>query len=347
MTRKFITNSSASCFKQCRKRYWWSYDLGIRPEYDGRALRMVSAYHDALDLLRTTNDLDTAITAARSHYEHCPEQFDLHEWEIERETVAALVSSYAWRWGESLKVVASEMKFQIRLRNPETNAPSTLFDLAGKLDGIVELEDGRLAVLESKTVSEDIAFESGYWQRLQMDHQITLYLWAARQLGHDVATVLYDVTRKPTIAPTPIAVCDDLGAKIVLDGAGNRVKTERGQWRQTSDKEKGYILQTRDMTADEFAKKLTDDIGERPEFYYCRREIPRIDQDVEEFLSELWDIQKTLRECQVQNRWYKTVSKDTCSWCPYFGLCSAKFNPNDSLPQGFIRIEDIHPELAG
>jgi hypothetical protein len=303
------------------------------------------AYHDGLDLLRTTNELNAALVAVRGRYEHCPEQFNLCEWEIERETVVALVNGYHWRWGESLQTIASEMQFQIRLRNPQTNSPSTIFDLAGKLDGIARLEDRRLAELESKTVSEDIAWDSDYWTRLQLDSQPTIYIIGARELGYDVATVLWDATRKPTIKPTAVAVCDDLGAKIVLDANGERVRTERGQWRQTGDSAKGYALQQRDMTAEEWSKKLTADIGERPDYYYQRREIPRLDDEIEECRQELWEIQQTIRAAENQGKWFKTVSFSTCPNCPYFGLCSSKYDPADPLPAGLIKTDNLHPEL--
>ncbi len=344
--RSLLTNSSTGTFKTCRRKYFWAYVCGIRPEYDGRALRMGSAYHKALDVLRVRRSCDDAVEEARSRYALCPDNFNQREWEIERETVAALVNGYAWRWGDSLTVLASEMKFQIRLRNPTTKAPSTLFDLAGVLDGIVIIDDsGRQAVLESKTTGEDISFDSDYWQRLQLDSQPTIYIHGAREKGFAVDTVMWDATKKPTIKPTPVAVCDDLGAKIVLDCHGVRVKTNRGQWRQTNDTAKGYVLQQRDMTPDEWSKRLTADISERPEYYFQRREIPRLDDDIEECRSELWEIQQTLRTAERENKWYKTVGFSTCPHCSYFGLCSSKYNPCNPVPAGLIRVSDIHPEL--
>jgi hypothetical protein len=100
------------------------------------------------------------------------------------------------------------------------------------------------------------------------------------------------------------------------------------------------------MTCAEWIDKLMADIYERPDFYYCRHEIPRLDQDIEEFTAELWDIQKTLRDAQTGNRWYRTVGRDNCSFCPYFGLDTSKFDPSrDSLPEGFQYVENRHPEL--
>jgi hypothetical protein len=92
------------------------------------------------------------------------------------------VCGYQWRWaGARLEVVATEQAFRVPLVNPATGKATPTFELAGKIDGIVRLEDGRLAVKESKTCSEDLGADSDYWRRLRIDHQITLYMLAARR----------------------------------------------------------------------------------------------------------------------------------------------------------------------
>jgi hypothetical protein len=341
-----ITHSRTASFKACRKKHWYEYELGLRPTIDARALRIGTAHHSGLDTWKKTADNEAAIETARATYGECPAMFDSADWEMERETVAALVSGYCWRWKEAAhKVIASELSFRLPLVNPATGAKSKLFELAGKIDGIIEMEDGRLAVEEEKTVSEDVGTGASYWQRLQIDTQASIYMYAARQLGYDVATVIWSATRKPTIKPTAVAVVDDLGAKIVLDAAGNRVKTARGEWRQTGSTDDGYILRTRPMNTDEWTKRLVDDIGERPEFYFARMEIPRLDSEIAEMQAELWDIQKTIRTAQNENRWYRTVSVDTCPWCSYFGLCASKWTQQAGLPEGFAFVDNCFPEL--
>ena len=99
------------------------------------------------------------------------------------------------------------------------------------------------------------------------------------------------------------------------------------------------------MTPKEWEQKLLDDIGKRPEYYYARREIARLDSEIDEMMSEIWDIQKTIRDAQIKDRWYRTVSKDTCTWCPYFELCSSHYVPEATIPEGFIKLENLHPEL--
>lgn len=344
---QLLTHSRQSCFKTCRKQHYFGYELGIRRELDAKALRMGSAYHDGLEALGNGLGIDVACEWAAQHYENCPENFDAWEWSIERETVLRMLCGYDWRWQDyGLIHISSEPSFEIPLLNPETGRPTPNFNLAGKIDGIVQLKDGRLAVREAKLLGDDIGPDSSLWRRMRIDHQVSLYVLAARRLGYEVDTVLYDVACKPGIKPSNVPVLDELGAKIVLNGSGIRVKTERGLWRQTGDKEKGYVLQSRQMTADEWGEKLNEDIAARPDFYFARVEIARMDQDLKEYEYELWEIQQTMREAQRSGRWFRTVSKHTCDYCPVFDLCSNKgFDPEGTLPEGYVRVSDVHPEL--
>jgi hypothetical protein len=222
-----------------------------------------------------------------------------------------------------------------------------LFNLAGKIDGIVKMEDGRLAVKETKLFGDDIGPDAELWRRMRIDHQVSLYMTAARRLGYPVDTVLYDVARKPTIKPSMIAVLDELGAKVVLDRYGVRVRTAKGDYRQTGDADKGYTLQQRQMTPDEWGDKLSSDIAERPDFYFQRIEVPRLDQDLTEYQAEIWEIQQAIRAAQKSGHWFRTVSKQTCDWCSYFDICaSGKAITADSAPpEGFVFLSDLHPEL--
>ncbi len=67
---------------------------------------------------------------------------------------------------------------------------------------------------------------------------------------------------------------------------------------------------------------------------------------MDDYQAELWDIQRTIREAQLSNRWYRTAHKSCCDFCSYFNLCTTgNFKPDDQLPEGFIRVYDINPEL--
>jgi len=358
--KQLITHSRMASFKTCRKKHFFAYEMAIRREDQAKALRMGSAYHDGLDLLKQGEGLEAAVDRVRNAYatgRPLDPQW-AYEWALETETVAAMVAGWQWRWADNpIRILASEQSFVIPLRNPETGKPSTVFALAGKIDGICILEDGRQAVLEHKLLGEDIATESDFWRRLQLDHQVTLYQYAARELGFAVDTVLYDVARKPTIKPCPVPRLDENGLKIVVDVNGNRVFKEPtakqrkegavdGDPRQTADTERGWTLLTDPIAPDDWSARVSADIGTRPDQYFCRKEVPRLDQDVAEFMAEIWEIQQTIRDAQLKGRWFRTVGRDTCPWCEYFALCSTKWNPTDAvLPQGFQIVANVHQEL--
>ncbi len=345
-TVELLTHSKIQSFKSCRKKCFYSYELGYRKETSGKALRMGHAFHAGVENLGRGADIANACQAVRDEYALCPEGFDPMDWSYELETVLRLVCAYQWRWAtDRLEYVAVELPFQIPLINPESGRKAPGRALAGKIDAIVKLEDGRLAIKETKLFGDDIGMDSLLWKRMRIDQQVTLYIHAARELGYDCATVLYDVARKPTVAPTNIPTLDELGVKIVVDREGNRVKTGQGKWRQTGSTEDGYTLLTRPMTTEEWGDKLTADIGERPLFYFNRVEVARLDQDIREFTQELWDVHQALSDAQKNNRWYRTVSKDTCSFCDFFNFCSNGADLS-GVPEGFTRLTDKHPELG-
>ena len=344
---QLLTNSRQDAFKICRKRHWFAYELGLRKELDAKALRMGSNYHEALELLAQKESTGVACNRLYDIYRQCPEPLDLYDWQIEQETLVRLVCGYFWRWqDDGLTYLATEQTFRLPLFNPATGKSTPVFELAGKIDGIVELEDRRQAVVEHKLISEGLDSDSTLWRRLRIDHQITLYMLAARRLHYPVDTVLYDVTRKPTIKPCNVPLVDDDGLKIVLDSDGQRVLLKNGKPRQTADTKAGYSIQTRPMTVEEWGEKLRQDIGDRPDFYYARTEVPRLDQDLEQYQYELWDIQQTLRQAQRLDRWYRTCNRDTCGWCPYFDLCCNGYQKGEPLPEGFIQLTNVHPELG-
>jgi len=347
--RELLTHSRMSAFKECRRKHWYSYELGLRRIDDARALRMGSAMHDGIDALGNNLGVEVACERIDTRYANCPDAFDGYRWAIEHETMRRLVCAYDWRWGESpIENVCVERAFSLPLINPATGRQTPSFDLGGKIDGVVRLEDGRLAVKETKTVSEDIGPDSPLWRRLRMDQQITLYLHAARELGFPVETVLYDVIRKPTIDATPVPLTDEDGKKIVLDAHGERIRNTTGkkEWRQTADVEKGYVLQTRSMSPDEWGEKLTADIVSRPDYYFARVEIARLDADIEEFKAELWDVQLSVRDAQKNGRHYRTVNRNSCGFCTYFDLCCTGQEINPAYPPaGFTILTDPHPEL--
>jgi len=358
----FLTHSRMTCAKKCKRKHHLQYNLGIRPKKIAKPLRMGAAFHIGIDCRAKGKTTDEAILAAVASYEELPhwanDDDKIFEWRVEREVVAVLLSGYFWYWERPeisneirpVRFIESEKGYVLPIRNPDTGGISRTFQFAGKRDQIVELGDGAIVVMENKTCGDSIEPGSEYWLRLRIDQQITGYVKAARAEGHAITDVLYNVVRKPTIEPKLIPLVDEAGFKIVLDASGQRVfnmkkSGEIGDPRQSADKEKGWVLQNRRETPQEFGERLRIDISERPEFYYARRRIPRLETDMAEFDYELWQQAQELGDARRLNRHYRNTSAClTMGRCEYLDICHQGIELT-AIPDGFERVEDIHPEL--
>lgn len=348
-----LTHSRMACAKRCLREHFFKYELGVRRAREATALRFGAAFHESLDRLAKGETIEAVVRSIHGVYSVCPPWVttddDAYDWAIEGEVLTRLVCGYQWRWqNEHVEIVSSEQAFDLPLINPETGHASTVWRRAGKIDKIIRLADGRLAIMEHKATGVDVAPESDYWRRLRIDQQISHYVLAARAMGHDVATVIYDVVRKPTIRPSQVPLLDTDGCKIVLDASGERVRTKDGKrWRESGDTAQGFVLQVRMETPEEYGNRLTADIGVRPEHYYARMEIPRLEADLDEFAEELWQIQKTLQETRRTGRHFRnTAACVGFGRCDYFEVCTSGVDLTGPLPDGFVRIDDLHPELV-
>jgi hypothetical protein len=357
-----LTHTQLQTAKTCLKKYCLSFVEGIKPDVTKGPLRRGLAVHLGCELLSRGEPLQAAFDAIRANYAEVPQrirdQAELDEWHTECETCLALVSGYSWWWGQPTEdmpigrapavteVLEAELSFDIPLRNPETGASSRNYRLCGKIDRVVKLVDGRTAILETKTTSESIDVDSDYWRRLRLDSQISLYWLAATELGYQIETIIYDVVKMPTISRLHIPLLDADGLKIVADANGERVFNKNGEPRQSADSAKGWTLQARLQTPEEFSERLLNDISERPEFYFQRMEIPRLQSDLEEFQSELWQQQQQLSDCRRMGRWFRNTSACLRPYkCDYFDLCCSGWKPEHGVPLGFTRVENVNPEL--
>lgn len=308
---RVLTNSATSTFKRCRKLYKLSYVDCLRPVSEKKAFAFGTAGHVAINLLEE-NGIDTAIAFV---------MMAVGLDDFDRQTLAALVRGYEARYSAMrLNVVSRETAFNEPLRNPETAAPSKTWTAGGKVDGIVRLPNGNNALLERKFLGESL--DAKLWNRLLVDTQISHYC-----LAMSIDTVIYDVIRKPAMQPyraTPIE-----SRKYKADGTLYANQREH------------------DETPVEWGERLFTDIMERPDFYYGRREIPRLMSDLEQYSQELWDVAKDIRDAELNNRWYRTVHRFNCDQCPYFNVCVGLTAYDGSFaPEGFQFVDDPNQELS-
>lgn len=343
------TNSSDSCYQRCNRQFWIAYVMRIRPRVPSQPLRIGSAFHAGLDAKAQGASPDNAVNAAMEYYSTLPKWVSdattMEEFAVEQETAYRLLMGYFWKYqDDEIEIVATEQAFEIPIYNPSTGRKIKK-TCAGKIDKIIRV-NGRLMLMEHKTTGDSIDIDSDFWRPLRLDFQISRYFHAAQRLNYPVESVLYDVVHKPDIKPRKIPILDEHGLKVVLDADGNRVLLKNGKPRQSGDESQGWTLQQRRESSDEYGERLNNDIADRPQHYYARREISRMESDLAEFDADLYAVQMQIRDSLKYGRWPRNVRSCRNPFpCAYLKVCDHNFN--ESVPEGFVRVDDPHPELGG
>lgn len=336
-----LTASRINCFQVCPRQHYWRYEIGLQSECESTALFIGSAWHRAMEARWKGATFEEAFAAA------WPENLQGDAYIAEK--IAALLRAYFDIYG-ILKLgkieSATEKQFSFPLKGVKG------FTVEGKID---LLSGSQLD--EYKTTGESIAPDSIYWLRLRFNTQILQYVLAARALGHTITDINYDVTRKPGIAPKIIPDLDEQGRKIVSDAAGKRIFSEKGknagEPRQTANKERGWTLKEHLETPEEFGRRLYEDCKIRPDFYFARREIPILDDDLTDFIAQRLAIAKTIlhhRKMQKGERpefaWPRNVSADLCVYCQFKGFCLQNIRINPAQPPQGFAVKAFNPELT-
>jgi hypothetical protein len=301
---------------------------------------MGSAGHLGLEILANGGSDAMVAEAIREYYAPVKSLYD--DIAYERETVIGLVWGYDWRWSTTeLDVVSAEEEVVFPLRNPITGEVSEEWEVVAKLDMITNNGDDTIDIYEHKFLSEALTDDSPLYSRLTRDWQVQIYMAAAIEAGYNPRQAVYDVVCKPKFKPINRPILDENGKKIVVDSKGNPVYKKDGSPRLSEDSKKGYRFKKGKIPASDWAQYVLDDIYAKPDAYYQRKAIPRLDASLELCMLELWQLAKDLKRCQDEGHWYRTVTRDTCSWCPYNGLCEAGYAPElgEAPPEGFFLKE--------
>lgn len=205
-----------------------------------------------------------------------------------------------------------------------------------------------IVVVEHKTTSEDVSVGSDYWRRLRMDAQVSNYFTGARALGHEPEACLYDVIKKPAIKPALLPVEDECGVRVVVNAAGQRVRTKDGKkWRETSSAADGYTLRTREESAEEYRVRLRAAIAAEPDRYYVRGMVTRLEEDEEDAARDVELTAKNIADAERSGRFPRNT--DACisrgSTCEYFAACSRETTITDATR--YRKKDRVHGELAG
>jgi len=340
--RELLTASRMGTLLACPRRHYWRYEVGLQTTATSMALRFGTAWHNAMEARWEgccfEDALDRAVAGA--------DQFS----EFDIATLSGLLAGYYARHNDEIVAgMLPEQEFRYPLPGSRT------FDVAGKIDGLGNLHDGRLAMIEHKTAGEDIAADADYWLRLRFNQQIYQYVSAARAIGHDPAIVLYDVTRKPAIKPLEfVGDADEAGLRIILGADGQRVIKKNGEPKQTADREKGEYAQGAPETAQHYAQRLADDTLARPDFYFASREVPILEADLAEFEVQRLELSRQIlchraasrKARRPEHAWPRNCSAWTCKSCEFEGFCMQNLTVDPATPPAGLVVGEKNPELS-
>lgn len=202
-----VTQSELSTFSRCEERHNLRYNKLLVPFQEHPALRMGSAFHAGIE----HQSVDAALETLRG-----PDPmwsiFEGPAAQVREATVAAMVGGALKRWTDWPD--KHEVGFSVPLRNPATGRPSTKHVLQGVIDGVWS-SPSRVLLGEWKTAAQ---VSNEYMQRLEIDFQVSTYLWVASQIyGLPVREMIYRVVKKPTIRQKKTEELDEYIERLIQD----------------------------------------------------------------------------------------------------------------------------------
>jgi hypothetical protein len=335
-----LTQSSLTCFRRCPREYYFRYVELIKPRRKAEALRFGSLFHSALNAWWLPDDVRTsrapsglsssarlflAVDAIQRGEETDP--FDIAK-------AHALLIGYTARWGdEKYKTIAVEKRFEMQVdeclaRTGACGCPKCepenegLGNLRGSIDAIVarKLPRDRTDIIrtevynvEHKTTSADISPGSDYWRHvIALDAQVSTYNAATKAMGYDICGTIYDVIRKPEMIPLK-ATPEDM-RKYTKPTKAEPVPRLYANQRET------------DETPDEYRDRIIKDIEARPNWYFARHTIVRLDRDDEEHARDVVQTAEMIRFAEERSAWPR--SPNACEryrrYCDFHPVCSGE-----------------------
>lgn len=255
----------------------------------------------------------------------------------------ALLRGYDARWHDAgYRALMVEQVIQKNLINPETQRQSRSFTIAGKLDVLAEYA-GRKVLIDHKTTSQDITDPNApYWRQLVVEGQVNHYMLLAWMDSMKVDNGLWDVIRKPSISPKKLTKAER--ASVVAEGVyfGQRISNEDRQSLAAGEERESFEM---------YGARLAHDCThERPDWYFQRRAVPRLDNEIIEYAGELWEHGQSMlyTRSKVAEGKLPPRNSGACmlygSPCNFLGICSGHDTPDSDRWQ---RRATVHPELNG
>lgn len=193
-----LDNSKRSCWKTCKRKYFFLYEKRIKPTSNSTALRYGQTWHSGLEEFyrdiqekgwtRDGSAMQRAIFAMRKTWEEESARGSYYnDYRTLENCVKSFLQYVSTFAGDEhmLKVIQSEQEFKI-LMTPEANdVPFEPFHFTGKIDLVAELNDRRW-IMEHKTTGQPLDTQV---QRLHRSAQVMGYTYAASRIYKDAEAV--------------------------------------------------------------------------------------------------------------------------------------------------------------
>lgn len=262
--------------------------------------------------------------------------------QIVRAKCRGLMAGYDARWRNAgYETLEVERFVDSDLMNPTTGKRSRTFRVGGILDVLTTYANQRI-LIDHKTCSQDITDpDAPYWRQLVVESQPSCYMLLEWLNGRKVDGAVWDCVRKPGIAPKTLAKKDRQAAVATKEYFGTKLSAYSLDSVQKEERE----------TLEMYEARLANDCSrERPEWYFQRRSVPRMDHELLEYAGELWqhgqDILHTRNQTTPEH--LPPRNSGACllygSPCKFLGICSGHDTPDSDKWQ---RKECVHNELSG
>jgi PD-(D/E)XK nuclease superfamily len=291
---EIVSHTELACFRRCPME--WRYRYVLRREPKGpksQALTKGSAVHKVIGAY------------------HRGENPDLSELSPD---LRALVKGYRAYWGSpdiQFACERTDVPFQIMID------PTIM--IVGEFDGTgIRRDTNKRAIQEIKTSSEDISLGSSYWNKVALvDSQVTSYLLASRTMGWGHVEVLYDVLLKPDIKRQYATPADKRKYTKATKTEPSRLYADQRE---------------KDEDEEDFEIRVLEDIEKRPEHYYQRGVVVRLEHEHE---AHVRDVKGTVHLLQIVRNMGEDTPRNTDSCfkygrpCDFFQVCGGGIDVMD------------------
>jgi hypothetical protein len=325
------TYSMWSTFRNCRRQCAYRYIDGLRPIGDkAESLLTGDLVHRCLEKWYTTSNVNYVQQLINAD-EEVDQVGRSRRWQVTTAMMEAYIENYPTdllQWN----FLGLELPFTADIHNPATGAMSRSFIISGKVDGVIQTEDG-IFILEHKTASR---IDAAYLDKLWSDMQIQLYShFIEKAYGWKISGVLYNILAKPS------SQMKQKGGETDEEFA-DRISTAKAP---------GRCRQQMAESDEEFQERLAEWYADAPQERFHREILYFTTRDIEDLQSELWELTQqylTAQRTDDGRGFYRNTSQ---CWmynhpCDFLPICRSHDNQDMVINSFFTKESDMHPELA-